>query len=556
MSDPAITPSAAKGPEPAAVPGSSDTLFVRNATGLVRGLSQRDNLVLAALAGAPAIYLATGVFFSLSGLPGGNLYIGALLTIPLMIAFSGSFGLLTAAIPRSGGDYTLVGRILTPGLGLISSFCMLIGGCGLSGAYLGRLAATFAVGPSLQTIGVVAHSELIVGWGNSVIAGKIWWFVMGTLMYLSGAAAHWAGHRWVRRGIYAGFFGSSAGLVLASLIALFTSRSNFASAFNATTRWATGSADNYSAILAAGAKAGTNLHPSFSWYATIGVLGVFATSTIYTYFGSFAGGELRQAGSSKTWTRMALGGGLTIVIDVVCIFVLVRSYGQPFLAAAFGGGFPARLGSISSYFTLTSYQVGNTFFAILLCLSFLLVFWMAAVQLLLATTRSLFAWSFDGILPEKVANVSTRTNAPTAAIGISLVMFLAVLAWGVFLTNDLLSIIVYATLVQMVSMILVGVAAAVFPYRRPELYRASGIRAKIAGVPLVVITGVASVLSGGFMFWVYFRYSYFGLTDKARFFGWCGGIIVAGAVYYLIVRLVRARQGRDLSLVYAEIPPE
>jgi amino acid transporter len=536
--------------------GASDKLFVRNSTGLVRGLSQRDNLILAALAGVPAVYLATGVFFSLSGLPGGNLYIGALLTIPLMIAFSGSFGLMTAAIPRSGGDYTIVGRILSPGLGMVSSFCMLIGGCALSGAFVGRIAATLGVAPSLQTVGVVSHSQTLVDWGNSVATGKGWWFLIGTLMFVSGAAAHWAGHRWMRRAIYTGFFGSSAGLLVATLIAVFTSQHEFASAFNSTTSFATGSADNYNAILAAGRQAGVNLDPSFSWYATIGCLGVFATSTIYTYFGSFAGGELRQASSSKTWTRMALGGGLTIVIDVICIYFLVNSYGRPFLTAAFGGGFPEGLGSISSYFTLTSFQVGNTLFAALLCLSFLVVFWMIATQLFLATTRAFFAWSFDGVLPERFSGVSKRTHAPTAAIVLSFVLFLVVLAWGVFLTDNLLAIIVYATLIQMVAMMLVGLAAVVFPYRHPELYRASGIHTTIAGVPLVVIMGVASILSGIFVFWLYFHYSYFGLADKGTFLAWFVGIAGGGAVYYLLARWIRKRQGTDLSLVYAEIPPE
>lgn len=557
MSDPwTDTVSPATGTRAEGAVGSSDSLFVRNSTGLVRGLSQRDNLILAALAGVPAVYLATGVFFSLSGLPGGNLYIGALLTIPLMIAFSGSFGLLTAAMPRSGGDYTYVGRILTPSLAMVSSFCMQLGGCAIAGAFVGRVAATLGVAPSLQTIGVVAHSHTILSWGNAVANDKGWWFVVGTLMYLSGAAAHWGGHRWIKRSIYIGFFGSSAGLLLATLIAVFTSQHEFASAFNATTSYATGSAHNYQAILAAGHKTGVALHPKFSWYETIGVLGVFATSTIYTYFACFAGGELRQAGTSKTWTRMALGGGLTILMDVVCIFFLLNSYGKQFLTAAFAGAFPATLGTNPSYFTLTSYQVGNTLFAIVICASFVIVFWMIATQLFLATTRAIFAWSFDGVLPERFAGVSKRSNAPAAAIGLSLVAFLLILAWGCFLTSNLLAIIVYCTLIQMVAQILVGFAAAVFPYRRRELYRASGIHTTIAGVPLVVIMGVASILSGVFVWWLYFHYSYFGLTDKAKFFAWLVGIGGGGALTYFIAKLVRKRQGIDLSLVYREIPPE
>ena len=534
----------------------SDGLFVRNSTGLVREMSQRDNLVLAALTGAPAAFLALTVFFVFTGLPAGNVYVAALLTVPLILAFSYAFGLMTAAIPRSGGDYTIVTRVLNAPLGLVSSFCMMVGGVALSQAYLGRFAATLAVAPSLQTIGVVAHSRTLFRWGNDVATGKGWWFLIGLFVFAIAASAFWGGPHWVRRTMAIGFFGSTAGLLIATIIAVFTSQHSFAADFNSTTQAFSGSANTYNGVLAAGAKAGVTVSSGFSWTATIAVIGVWATSQVYTYFAAFAGGELRQATSRWTAHRMALGGLISIAIEVVCIYFLLRSWGRPFLTNAFGGGFPATLGSSPSYFTLSALQVGSTIYAILICLSFFVVYPMFVCVAFLALTRTLFAYSFDGLLPERVASVSKRTNAPTFAIAVAFVILALFLSWAVFIATNALQVVVYATVIQMVAMMLVGVSAAVFPYRRPELYRASGITMTFAGIPVVVIAGVAAVLGGAFLIYVFFHYPYFGLANKGKFFAWFGGTAGLALVFYFTVRAVKRSRGTDLSLVYAEIPPE
>jgi APA family basic amino acid/polyamine antiporter len=538
------------------LPGSSSTLFVRNATGLVRNLSQRDNLLIAAGAGVPALFVAYSIFFVFTGLPGGDIYLAALITIPLIMAFSYAFGSMTAAIPRSGGDYMIVTRVLYPWLGLISSFCMIVGGFLLSGAYLGRLAATLGVAPSLQEMGVLTGSHTVFQWGTDVASDKGWWFATGVVMFLIAAAAHWLGQRWVRWVIGLGIIGSSAGLLVATVIALFTSRGTFISRFNQTARPLTGIHNTYQSIISGAAKAGVNLHPAFSFNETIGVVGVFATAAIYTYFASFAGGELRQASTSRTGRRMAIGGSLVIVIDVVCIFVLIHAWGGEFLTASYAGKFPAVLGSSPSYFTLSGFEVGNSVFAAVLCLTFFLQFPLLAALGFLGVTRTIFAYSFDGVIPAKAATVSRRTNAPSVAIGTGLVLYLIILAWGMFVATDLVQILVYATIIQLIPQMLVGLCAVVLPKRRPDLYRGSGQTRTFAGVPIMSIAGYGSILAGAFIIWIFFRYPFFGMADLGNFFAWCGGTIVAGFLFYQVARLVQARRGTDLSLVYAEIPPE
>src|SRR4051794_32226253 len=134
--------------------GSAGThLLTRNATGLVRDLSGAQQVVWNWIAGAPMLGLAFGVFVGLSGFPGGNMFLGILLTVPLALSTAYAFGLLTAAMPRSGGDYTLVSRTIHPAAGLAGSFCWVLTQA-LSIALIGGLLfTTLGVAPSLTTIG-------------------------------------------------------------------------------------------------------------------------------------------------------------------------------------------------------------------------------------------------------------------------------------------------------------------------------------------------------------------------------------------------------------------
>ena len=99
-------------PEAAGVTDSG--LFVRNATGLVRGMSQRASIVLNFIPGHPTQTLAAVLFGYLVLFPGANPYLALLIVLPMTLSFSYAFGMLTAMIPRSGGDYMIVSRVHRP----------------------------------------------------------------------------------------------------------------------------------------------------------------------------------------------------------------------------------------------------------------------------------------------------------------------------------------------------------------------------------------------------------------------------------------------------------
>src|SRR3954469_5816999 len=105
-----------------ATPQSGSGVYARKATGLVREVSPFSTFVFN-MAGQPtSVLLAISVFLALAAFPGGSIWLGLAMALVVAIVISVCYGLFTSALPRSGGDYVLVGRITHPVVGLISSF--------------------------------------------------------------------------------------------------------------------------------------------------------------------------------------------------------------------------------------------------------------------------------------------------------------------------------------------------------------------------------------------------------------------------------------------------
>ena len=116
--------------------------------------------------------------------------------------------------------------------------------------------------------------------------------------------------------------------------------------------------------------------------------------------------------------------------------------------------------------------------------------------------------------------------------------------------------IVYATLAQLITHVLIGLSAISFPYRRRALYQASVSAKEVAGIPLVVVAGIGAILTSVFLYWAFFHYPFFGLQAKQNIVYWVGGAVAFGLLWYLGARYVRQQEGIDIDRVYAEIPPE
>src|SRR5260221_618306 len=109
------------------------------------------------------------------------------------------------------------------------------------------------------------------------------------------------------------------------------------------------------------------------------------------------------------------------------------------------------------------------------------------------------------------------------------------------------------------SVIVVGVtclAAAVFPYRAPEIFHSSPAgRYKIGPVPLVTVMGILGTVMTALLVVVALVNSALGLTSpSARYV--LGGAFATGIMVYAAVRAYRRREGVDTSLAFRYVPPE
>jgi APA family basic amino acid/polyamine antiporter len=98
-----------------------DTVFAREATGFVRDISTFGafvanlsfiNIPIGALTYTSAPYI----------FPGSDVVTATLLATLFSICVSLMYTLFTWALPRSGGDYVLMSRVLNPVVGFVASF--------------------------------------------------------------------------------------------------------------------------------------------------------------------------------------------------------------------------------------------------------------------------------------------------------------------------------------------------------------------------------------------------------------------------------------------------
>src|SRR5918992_1662643 len=98
------------------------TLFARKATGLVKGLAVRDAFVYAFFS-INLITLGLFIFSYAVFIPNGSLLWAVLLSGAYLLLQVITYASLIAAMPRAGGDYIWISRVLGGGIGFVLAAC-------------------------------------------------------------------------------------------------------------------------------------------------------------------------------------------------------------------------------------------------------------------------------------------------------------------------------------------------------------------------------------------------------------------------------------------------
>src|SRR5919202_752510 len=98
------------------------SMFVRKATGLVKGWSVRDAFIYAAFS-INLITLGLYAFSFAPFIPKGSLFWAVVLSGAYLVFQAVTYASLIAAMPRAGGDYVWISRTLGGGIGFVPAAC-------------------------------------------------------------------------------------------------------------------------------------------------------------------------------------------------------------------------------------------------------------------------------------------------------------------------------------------------------------------------------------------------------------------------------------------------
>jgi APA family basic amino acid/polyamine antiporter len=113
-----------------------------------------------------------------------------------------------------------------------------------------------------------------------------------------------------------------------------------------------------------------------------------------------------------------------------------------------------------------------------------------------------------------------------------------------------------ATLVIALTFFGSTIAAAILPWRKPEIYNASPIaRYNVLGIPLITVAATAFGVFLAFCLYQWITNDLYGINDPSSFL-YLSIMYVLAIVIYVVSRFVRRAQGMDLKMVYDEIPED
>jgi len=533
-------------------------LFVRQSTGLVREASALDATIFNAVFSAPVgATLAWGVFFALSAFPGADLVWATVISFVLNIPVIIMMALLASSMPRTGGDYVWVSRIMAPPLALISNFGAALSAM-IGATFWARYFPVFALGPILVTLGVMFDNQSLIDLGGKFQTDSLYVFAGGLAMIVLMTAILIAGVKTTFRWQNAFFIIAMVGTFLAFIVLTIGSSSDFQSNFNAV-NGKFGGGTTTDVISAAGVAGVTPDVGNLD--ATLPTVFAIMVFMMWNWWSVYLSGELKSASNRNRQLSVMFGAlAWDVIFIIIGVLLLFKVTGYDFMVAVNTAGNNAYAIPTGPWYHFMASLVYNApVFTILIVGSFL--FWSlpAMVGNTFMPIRSVFAWAFDRLLPERFADVNERTHSPVPAILLVMGLVTLMLVWSIAST-DFSTWLALGVLAGVVCVVIVAVAAFIFPSRRADLYQSSPANVKLLGIPVLRIVAPLSVLVMLFLVYLTFKYPALALAgnpDNAwQIPAFMGMIVVIGLVIYYGAKFIRRGQGVDIDLVYRELPPE
>jgi basic amino acid/polyamine antiporter, APA family len=531
-------------------------VFSRPASGLIRVAGSTDVFIFNVGLVSVGIAVALNQYYGPSLYPGAGIWLSTLLAAAGMLAVAATFYFWSVIFPRSGGVYVSLSRGLNPGFAFVGSLVetvILL----YYAAFAASLIVKVGLSSFLGTVGVVAGNDTMLDWAASTAepSGVFWIgtavLVVAGLLLASGTRRYFT--------VQKVLFGLAVvGTLVLIAVMLLGSRDRFKENLTSLTGL------DYQGVIAT-AKQNGYVTGSFSIGKSIEFL-VFPLLPLLGAVQSIGiGGEVKRFRRSQL---LGMLGAVAATGLLIALFdgLAAKAFGYEFQGAVgfnsisgiADGSTEAATGASPWFTVLAGILTSNVLLAVVIMATFVAWIWFWIPAELAYTTRTMIAWSFDRLAPDRLGHVSERVHTPVVAIGLS-TAGAVVFMWLIAYRNiAFLSLIEALVVVWGAAML----AAVLFPRRRRELFDASpAASSRLGGTPLMVVTGAISLAFFALVLYLLWNDPIaagpmFTLDHLSREFWIVLGIVVFGVVWFAGTRLYRRRQGIDVDLVFRQIPIE
>jgi APA family basic amino acid/polyamine antiporter len=530
----AVTKPAAPG-----APNTARALYSRRSTGLVRELSTFDAFALCSGAIAIPIGAAQAFLWAPALFPGVDMRWSFVVAAAMALFFGLVYIYLTQMMPRSGGDYVWVSRILHPSVGFAVSAVLTFVPLSWTALNTGVMPTMFLPGLADLT----GHHGFELTQGQQMLIGTGITLAIGLLVMI--------GMRFAARLATVLFGIVAAGTLLWIALMLLRSHGGFVAAFDAD------SPMKYRDVIATAEAKGFDPSPDLG-STLLGVIYGFQFFVGFQWVAYFAG-EVR--GVQRVAKRAILGvWGTTAVVYVVAAVAMYHVFGFRFLSSAvylFSDQPEAYKATAAPYISsLSQYLTGSPVLQWAIPITFLCSIPWITISCFLVGTRNILAWSFDRILPERLSSVSDRFHTPVWAT-VFAIGIIEVILWATVYT-DFWAWLVNWIAVMALAFFVVCVCAVVLPFRRRDLFERApeSVRGRWLGLPKLVVVGVLGAAAEAVLIGIAFSTPEVGGEVTMSSLIYAFAIPVVAFALYWVSRGVRRSQGIELDRTFAEIPPE
>ncbi|MGA2973038.1 MAG: APC family permease [Candidatus Bathyarchaeia archaeon] len=527
---------------------TESSYFVRKASGLVRDISTFDaftmNIAFMSIAGGLITYTSAEYVF-----PGGDVIMATLLCTVFTVCQTLLYAMFTQAMPRSGGDYIFVSRVLHPALGFIVNFASTTCFLFYAGIVLSWV-TTLAMSPSIMIVGTVMSDQGLVGLANNLTI-PLTVVIIGVVLTIFFALLMLKGTKLIVLSNSILVIMSIVGLLVAAGLLVINNNTDFINAFS---RFG-----QYQDVITAAHNAGYSTQSSNPLYSTLGIMPLVFVVLGYSVVTSFFAGELKTI---KKGLIVANAGAVVFAGVIMAILgaLALRVFGYDFLGSMAylqaTGASQYPFGALPPYLNLyVSLLTSNTFILWLLGITFVAGWVLTLPPTFMMGTRCMFAWSFDRVVPERLSRVNNTLHSPLYAVLVTAVGFVIGLLLVVYGPGSTLLAMLSAVVVgEVVTFACVAIAAIVFPLRQKRMFEASAANNRFAGIPVISILGGVCLPFFILLLYFYATNPAYGATttlvETTLAVLWIVPAVIYVASYYY-----HKSRGIDITLSAKEIPP-